>query len=213
MNAKIQHLLDLYNLSGEYVIHVVMYLRPEIYMNSALVTASVNYDAKSRKYHTDVNPNRRINGPLSDYGQELEPPIKEEYDKFIDDCVWLVEELGFTVIKRFRSTDSEKSEYIILFGIDNQPCGLMVYDLRISDHPLDATFPEEFKDEALEFLEMQKVLNESATKAGINFRVEKVTVGSVANDSWDRAFDRLFNKLKQMKRRIKTLLKTRNHGK
>ena len=158
-----------------------------------------------------MNPDRRINGPLSDYGQELEPPIKDEYDKFVDDCIWLVKELGFTVIKRFRSTDSEKSEYVILFGIDNTPCGSIVYDLRISDHPLDATFPEELKDEALAFLQMKKVLDESATKAGINFRVEKVTVGSVANDSWDRAFDRLFNKLKLMKKRIKTLLRTRKN--
>lgn len=211
MNAKTQQLLNSYNLTVDDVIYVVMYLRPEIYLNSSLVTASVNYDSKNRRYHTDVNPSRRINGPLSDYGQELEPPIKEEYDRFIDDCIWLVEELGFTIIKRFRSIDSEKSEYVILFGIDDTPCGSIVYDLRISDHPLDATFPEELKDEALKFLKMKKVLDESATKAGINFRVEKVTVGSVANDSWDRAFDRLFNKLKLMKKRIKTLLKTRRN--
>ena len=54
MNAKIQQLLDSYNLTVEDVIHVVMYLRPEIYMNSALVTASVNYDAKNRRYHQSI---------------------------------------------------------------------------------------------------------------------------------------------------------------
>jgi len=199
-----QHPLD---IEDKNIIRVVMYLRPEIYANSEVITGSVNHDKIKRRYHTDINPYRRINGPLSDYGQELEPPIKEEYEGFIEDCIWLIEEFGFTILKRSTSTDSKKSEYIIVFGLGDTPCGTMIYELRISDHPLDAKFPEELKDEVLELLKMNNVLDGSASKAGINFRVEKITVGSIKDDTWDRSLDRLFNKLKHMKKKIQQQLK------
>lgn len=189
-------------------IRVVMYLRPEIYLNSAVVTSSVKWDNDKKKYYTDVNPDRRINGPLSDYGQELESPIKEEYNAFIEDCIWLIEECGFKIIKRTTSTDSKKSEYVTVFGMNDNPCGSLIFELRLSDHPLDVSFPEDLKDEVLEYLKMENILNDSASKAGINFRVEKVTVGSVANDSWERAFDRLYIKLKQMRKKVRTRLKS-----
>lgn len=176
-----------------------MYLHPIIYVDSEEITASISWNKDDRRYHTDVNPYRVINGPLSAYGEELETPIKEEYDAFIEDCANLVEKMGFTIIDRYRSTDSEKSEYLILFGMKDKPYGLIVYDLRISDHPFDAMFPEELKDKALQYLTMNKVLDETATKAGINFQVEKVTVGTVKRDSWDRALNRLFDRLKRMK--------------
>lgn len=191
---------------SENTIKVIMYLHPNIYANSEVVLGSVNYDPSDKKYHTDVNPNRVINGPLSDYGQELEPPISEEYDSFIEDCDWLIHELGFTIISQHRSTDSKKSEYIVVFGIDDTPCGSIIYELRISDHPFDAKFPEEIKDQVVEYLNMNNVMNGQATKAGIDFSIENVLVGSVKNDTWDKAFQRLYLKLKQLRRRIKIRL-------
>lgn len=195
-------------LSDEDTIHIVMYLYPIIYSDIAIY-ATGSYNPEDRKYHTDVNPARIINGPLSGPGEELEPPISEEWESFIGDCIWLVKELGFTVIRTKRSDDSKKSEYIITYGIDKTPCGTIVYDLRISDHPFDATFPEELKDEALEYLKINNVLSGAATKEGIDFQVEKVTVGSVKDDSWDRAFNRVYNKLKLMRRKIRTRLNER----
>lgn len=201
----IDKVLDL-DIVRENTIRVVMYLRPEIYANSEVVTGAVHYDSVRRKYQTDVNPYRRINGPLSDYGEELEPPIQDEYNEWIEDCVFLIQEAGFTILQRHRIDDSKKSEYIIVFGIRDTPCGSIIYDLRLSDHPLDATFPEELKEEVLEKLRIEHILDESATKAGINFRVEKVTVGSVKNDTWSRAFDRLGNILDKMRRTIRKRL-------
>ena len=202
----------------ENVINVTMYLYPEIYsdfkdvINTVtidVVEAAASFDEVKKRYHTDVNPARIINGPLSDYGQDLENPIKGEYEEFKRDCLWLVKELGFTVIKQQTSTSSKKSEYIILFGIDDTPCGTLVYDLRISDHPFDAKFPEELKDAALEYLKMNNVLKGNATKAGIDFVVEKITVGTSRSDTWDKAYNRLYILLKRMKKDVKTRLKTR----
>lgn len=185
------------------ILYVTVYLRPEIYVDSEIVVGSAYYNLATNSPTTDVNPSRRINGPLSDYGEELEPPIKAEYDEFTNDCAWLVDNSGFKILKRFRSEDSKKSEYIVVFGMKDEPCGAIVFDLRISDHPLDATFPEELKGEVLELLKMEKVLDESATKAGINFRVEQVVVGSVKDDTWARAFDRLGNLLDRMRVRVR----------
>lgn len=192
------------------IIRITMYLHPIIYADSAVVEEVIEgaiYIDKRNKYHTDVNPYREINGPLSAYGEELEPPISDEYNSFVKDCRQLVEAYGFTVITQYRSQESKKSEYIVVFGIDDTPCGAVIYDLRISDHPFDATFPEELKDYVLSYLQMNKILDESATKAGINFSVEKVTVGSVKHDTWDRAFNRLDRKLRNMRNNIQKQLK------
>lgn len=186
-------------------IYVTMYLYPLIYVDSNSVFGAVRKDNKGT-YRTDVNPSRLINGPLSEYGKELEPPIRSEYEEFMKDCLWLVEESGFKVIKNTLSTDSKKSRYVIVFGVGDTLCGSIVYDLRISDHPFDAVFPEDLKSEVLEYLKMENVLDGEATEAGIDFEVEKVTVGSVINDTWDRAFQRLNLKLKQMRRKIRIRL-------
>lgn len=196
---------------------VTMYLRPIIYADFAVTDtsdvsiASAVYVDDKHKYHTDINPDRIINGPLSEYRQELTPPISDEWDGFVEDCKWLVKELGFTIIKSKRSEESKKSEYVIFYGVDDKPCGTLVYDLRISEHPFDAAFPEEFKDIALEYLQMHKVLDGSATKAGIDFQVEKVTVGSVKYDTWDRAFTRLYYLLKKIRKQVQIRNKIRNH--
>ena len=184
---------------------VTMYVRPIIYTISN-IAASVQWDDKNRRYHTDINPSRIINGPLSGPGEDLESPLKDEWDAFIEDCKFVIKEAGFTIIKSKRSEDSGKSEYVVTYGVDDTPCGTIVHNIRLSDHPLDATFPEELKDQALEFLHSHDILDEAITKAGIDFQVEKVTVGSVKCDTWDRAILRLYNILKRMRRIIQIRL-------
>lgn len=199
-------LVDVINsISPDRIIRITMYLHPVVYVDSEVIEGAMYVD-RGGKNHTDVNPYREINGPLSEYGEELEPPISDEYDAFIRDCKQLVESYGFTIIKQYRSEESKKSEYIVVFGIDDTPYGAVIYDLRISDHPFDATFPDELKEYVLNYLQMNKILDESATEAGINFSVEKVTVGSVKHDTWDRAFNRLDRKLKNMRNSIKKQL-------
>ena len=78
-----------------------------------------------------------------------------------------------------------------------------MFDIRISDHPFDAKFPEELKDEVVNYLNMHNVMNGTACKAGIDFQVEKVIVGSVANDTWDRAINRLAKLLQNMKNAVR----------
>ncbi len=207
MNKLINSTTSISDLVTENTIHVTMYLHPTIYSDSQFVLSSIQYNKHTKKYETDVNPYREINGTLSQYGQDLENPIKGEYEEFKRDCLWLIKELGFTVIKQKTSTSSKKSEYIILFGIDDTPCGTLVYDLRISDHPFDAKFPEELKDAALEYLKMNNVLKGEATKAGIDFVIEKITVGTTRNDAWDKAYNRLYIMLNKMKRDVKIRLK------
>lgn len=194
------------DLTSENTIKVVMYLHPIVYETSEAILGSVSYDSKEHRYHTDINPFRVINGPLSEYGEELQSPIKEEYEEFLNDCLWLIKEVGFTVIKKTRSNDSKKSEYVVVYGIDDTPCGTLIYDLRISDHPFDATFPEELKNEVIEYLNINKILDGSAAKVGIDFQVEKITVGTVKDDTWDRAFYRLYKKLKEIRRKVNVRL-------
>ena len=188
-------------------IRITMYLKPVIY-ESANVLSTVSYDDHERKYKTDT-PSRLINGSLSGPGEELEPPIREEWEHFISDCQFLIKEVGFTIVSQNTSEDSRKSEYFVVFGMKDEPCGTLVYDLRISDHPFDASFPDEAKDEALKYLQMHNVLDGTANKAGIDFAVEKVTVGSVNEDSWDKAFNRLYRKLKDMRNTIRARLNSR----
>lgn len=192
------------------IIHIIMYLHPVIYGSSDVV-ASVTYDEQHRRFHTDT-PYRPINGPLSGPGEELTGPIREEWDSFIDDCKWLVNELGFTIISTNTSEESKKSEYLIVFGMKDDPCGEIVFDLRISDHPFDATFPDELKKYALEYLKMNKVLDGSASEAGITFQVEKVLVGATKSDSWDNAFYRLQLLLTKMRRRIRSRLNIKRNS-
>lgn len=192
----------------ENIIRVTMYLKPTFYEDS-FVFSTVSFNKEEHMYHTDVNPDRIINGPLSGPGEELEYPIRQEYELFINDCVFLIEEVGFTIISEKTSENSRKSEYIIMFGLKDRPCGTLIFDLRISDHPFDAKFPEEAKEQALEYLKVNNILDTNIVKDGVNFSVEKVTVGSVKNDSWDRAFNRLYQVLRSMKRRIITRLNER----
>ena len=184
------------------IIRITMYLKPIFYEDSSIFS-TVTFDEKTKRYSTDINPSRILNGPLSGPGEELQSPIREEWESFIKDCKFLVEEVGFTIISTHTSEDSKKSEYIITYGIGNTPCGTLVYDLRISEHPFDANFPDSAKAEALEYLKMNNVLDETAAKAGIDFQVESVIVGGVKNDTWNRAFTRLYNILKRMNKKVK----------
>lgn len=191
------------------VIEVTMYLSP-IVAESSKILSSVSFDQSKHKYHTDVNPEYKTSKPLSDYGEELEPPLADEFNRFKEDCVFLIKELGFCIISQYTSTDSNKSEYIITYGLADDPCGTLVFDIRISDHAIDAVFPEDVKDQAVEYLKMNKVIDGSATKQGIDFCVEQVIIGSVTEDTWDRAFNRLFDRLKRMKNKIRVRNKLTN---
>lgn len=192
-------------------ITVTMYIKPTFYEGSS-VFSNVTFNRKTRRYHTDVNPKRKMTGPLSKPGEDLEYPIRQEWEAFIHDCLYVIKEVGFTVISETTSETSKKSEYIILFGMKNKPCGTLVFDLRISDHPFDAKFPEEAKEQALEYLKVNKILDANILKDRVNFGIEKVTVGGVVEDTWDRAFNRLYDVLKRMSRKVKRKLKEeKNH--
>lgn len=186
---------------NENQIQVTMYLHPIIYAGSEVLGA-VTFDKKDRRYHTDINPDRVINGPLSGPGEALENPIKDEWESFIEDCKFVIKEVGFTIIASKQSDVSKKSEYILTYGIGDTPCGTIACNLRISDHPFNATFPEESKDKVLEYFKENKILDGSATRAGIDFQVEKITIGSVKSDSWDVALQRLYEVMKKRKRNV-----------
>lgn len=195
-------------LVDENTIRVVMFWEPIFYEDSEIFAAT-SFDPKKHRYHTDVNPSRIINKCLSEDGEELEQPLKGEWESFIKDCKWLVETVGFTIIKSYRSEVSKKSEYVIVFGINDTPCGKVIYDLRISDHTIDdLSFPQEVKDMVMEYLKVNKVLDGSATEAGIDFKISQVLVGGVKNDTWDRAFNRLHNVLRKMKSSVQVKLKS-----
>lgn len=192
------------NYVNDDVIRITLYIKPIIYSVSD-IAASYSFNEKTKKYETGINKERIINGPLSNYGEFLVPPIADEFKEFQEDCLLLIQEYGFTVIDHYVSTDSKKSEYTIVYGTtkNGKPYGYLIFDIRVSDHPFDAKFPDELKPVVLEYLKMNKIIDGSATEAGIDFVVDKVTVGSVVDDTWDKAFNRLDDLLYKLKRRIR----------
>lgn len=167
-------------------IEVDMFWEPLFYTDFEVFSA-IQFDSKG-KSHTNVNPSRIINEPLSGWGQELEHPVKEKYEEFLGDCRWLIRNSGFTVITESGSEKSNKSQYVIVFGIEDNPCGEIVFNLRISAHPLKKMgIPDKAKEKAMEYLKANDVLNGKATAAGIDFAVYKVIVGGVRENTWNEA--------------------------
>lgn len=164
-------------------IQVTVYLHPLLYVDSEVFDSAL----------TDVNQNIFINPPLPGLGEELENPIKDEWERFIRDCVFVTKEAGFSIINNEYDSESNKSEAVITYGIGNNPSGTIICNLQISEHPFDATFPEEYKAKVQEYLKESSILNGTARKAGIDFQIEKVIVNDIETDSWLNGFTKLYS--------------------
>ena len=75
-------------------IQVTVYLHPLLYVDSEVfISAATEMNLNK----TDTN-NIFINPPLPGLGEELENPIKDEWERFIRDCVFVTKEAGFSII-------------------------------------------------------------------------------------------------------------------
>ena len=164
-------------------IQVTVYLHPLLYVDSEVFDSAL----------TDVKQNIFINPPLPGLGEELENPIKDEWERFIRDCVFVTKEAGFSIINNEYDSESNKSEAVITYGIGNNPSGTIICNLQISEHPFDATFPEEYKAKVQEYLKESSILNGTARKAGIDFQIEKVIVNDIETESWLNGFTKLYS--------------------
>ena len=164
-------------------IQVTLYLHPLLYVDSEVFDSAL----------TDVNQNIFINPPLPGLGEELENPIKEEWERFIKDCIFVTKEAGFNIIKNEYDSESNKSEAVITYGIGNKPSGKIICNLRISEQPFDAAFPEEYKAKVQEYLKESSILDGAARNAGIDFQVEKVIVDGIETDSWLNGLNKLYS--------------------
>ena len=187
-------------------IHVNFYIEPVFHEDSEIFSAVEKvYDEKSRKYvyKSDNNPDRKFTGPLTQTGEELEQPIRGEFESFIEDCEWIIKDNGFTIIDKKQSTESKKSEYFLFIGLGDKLCGTFVVDFRVSDHVLKKyVFPEEWKDRALEYLKMNNIVDKDFTKEKIDFKFDHVTIGTVVDDTWDGALNRIYRRLKSLRTNI-----------
>lgn len=198
--------------TGIPTIHIQMFIKPIFYEDSR-TASSVEFDKYTKKWVSDNNPSRIINGPLSGPGEELGSPISEEYDRFIEDCKFIIKQCGFIIIHSERSDTSNKSEYILMFGMKNKPYGRLVFDFRISDHALkEQHFPDRFKEKAKEYLTMNHILDGTAQEQEIDFQVDKVLIGNVHNDTWNRALNRLAGRLKILKSKVQIATKLHTDG-
>lgn len=194
------------------VIHIQMFIKPIFYEDSR-IASSVEFDKHTKKWVSDNNPSRIINDALSGPGEELGSPISEEYDRFIDDCKFIIKQGGFIIIHSERSDTSNKSEYILMFGMKNKPYGRLVFDFRISDHALKGQhFPDSFKQKAKEYLTMNHILDGTTQEQGIDFQVDKVLIGNVHNDTWNKALNRLAGRLKILKSKVQIATKLHTDG-
>ena len=133
-----------------------------------------------------------INGYLPDFGEELESPIKECWESFIKDCKFVIQEAGFTV-KSINNKELMKPEVVLSYCKDHVVYGTMTVKLRVSDNPFDATFPEAYKEKVLEYLNENSILDGTATKAGMDFQVEKVIAAGETLVYWYDAMYHLYN--------------------
>ena len=133
-----------------------------------------------------------INGYLPDFGEELESPIKECWESFIKDCKFVIQEAGFTV-KSINNKELMKPEVVLSYCKDHVVYGTMTVKLRVSDNPFDATFPEAYKENVLEYLNENSILDGTATKAGMDFQVEKVIAAGETLVYWYDAMYHLYN--------------------
>ena len=91
-----------------------------------------------------------------------------------------------------------KPEVVLTYCKDHVVYGSMTVKLRISDDPFDATFPEAYKEKVLEYLNENSILDGTATKAGIDFQVEKVVAAGVTLAFWSDAMLLLYNAMKSI---------------
>ena len=138
-----------------------------------------------------------INGYLPEFGEELEPPIIEFWESVIRDCKFVTQAAGFTV-KRTNNNELMKPEVVLSFCKDPVVHGTMTVKLRVSDNPFDATFLEACKEIVLKYLNENSILDGIATKAGIDFQVEKVVTAGMTLAFWSDAMFHLYNVMKSI---------------
>ena len=140
--------------STEKRLQVIIYLYPILYEGTKIINSYSTY-----------------------FGEELEPPIIEFWESVIRDCKFVTQAAGFTV-KRTNNNELMKPEVVLSYCKDHVVYGTMTVKLRVSDNPFNATFPEEYKEKVLEYLNENSILDGTATKASIDFQVEKVVVAA-----------------------------------
>ena len=138
-----------------------------------------------------------INGYSTYFGEELESPIKECWESFIKDCKFVIQEAGFTV-KSTNNNELMKPEVVLSYCKDHVVYGTMTVKLRMSESPFDATFPEAYKEKVLEYLNENSILDGTATKADIDFQVEKVVVAGVTLPFWSDTMLQLYYAMKSI---------------
>lgn len=159
-------------------IHITVYLHPLLYHNSEVFGGYV-FDEKYLKSDPGSISTYKgfVNTPLDCDGEQWGNPVSEEWEHFIRDLKWPIENFIFRIISCERKDDPAKSEYVIVLGhkeIDYTET--IVCDLKMSENPFDEDFPEIFKDKVLEYLTIDKVLDGTAREAGIDFQVERTVV-------------------------------------
>ena len=193
---------NIYDINKDNILTITFCTNP-IVVAPRPIAATKYYDPKDKRYHTDINPNRVIEGPLSDENVPLTGDLADEWKLYIDDCHDLIETVGFIIFDQDPAPQSPKSHYFILYGMKDAPFGLLVFDLRISDHSnSDIEFPVSSMQDAYNKLKKLGIIDPAVALDDIAFPVENVLVGSVKHDSWDRAFNRLYNHLQKMRRKV-----------
>jgi len=159
-------------------LHITVYLHPLLYSDSELFGG---YDFTEDKLRADPNSistfKGYVNAPLDCEGESFENPISEAWEHYIKELKWYIEQFKFRILSSERKDECEKSEYMISFGTDEADyIETIVCDLKMSDNPFEDDFPEIFKDKVLSYLTIDKILDGTARKAGIDFQVERTTV-------------------------------------
>ena len=178
-------------------IHITVYLHPLLYSDSEVFGGYIFEEEKLKADPNSISTFKGyVNAPLDCDGEQWENPVSEEWEHFIRDLKWPIENFIFRIISCERKDDPNKSEYVIVFGHkESDYTENIVCDLKMSENPFDEDFPEIFKDKVLDYLSIDKVLDGTAREAGIDFQVERTVVQF---DSCHDVLDGVFTKIRRM---------------
>lgn len=178
------------------ILHVTIYLKPLIYKDSEICSAYYNVFPEDSSYEI-------VNGTLFGPEEELENPVGDTICRMIcEDSTFLIKECGFDIMEVSTHIDAAKYRKSIIYGLNNTKCRKIIVDVRVSKSAFDSTFPEELKKESLAYLTMDKVMDGSATAKGIDFTIEKVTVGLRRYLTWmDACYKGILRHIRRDKRK------------
>ena len=173
------------------IIHTTIFIRPEIYIDSAVVFKAISdgvFDGRFNKIYSMSD----VNGSYLEY-EQLENPIRESLEDLIDDYKNLFHELDIEIQEFSKCINSSKLEYCWHIGSSLR----IIITVRVEKNPFKPEFPKSLKKYISEYLDMRKIWASSANEQGIDFLIDHILVNDYRTKSFCSSLNKFFSLLKK----------------